>query len=106
MTRQLTFANAVHEGMHQAMAADDNVIAYGLGINDPKSIFGTTAGLELNNLASGSYVNGIWVGDQLLCTEHTFKNIEERLDAFKKERQDRRMAVVPRGVIRYIRRVA
>ena len=46
MTRQLTFANAVHEGMHQAMAADDNVIAYGLGINDPKSIFGTTAGLE------------------------------------------------------------
>jgi hypothetical protein len=62
--------------------------------------------IALNNLASGSYVNGIWVGDQLLCTEHTFKNIEERLDAFKKERQDRRMAVVPRGVIRYIRRVA
>ena len=46
MTRQLTFANAIHEAMHQAMATDDNVIAYGLGINDPKSIFGTTAGLE------------------------------------------------------------
>lgn len=46
MTRQLTFANAIHEAMHQSMAADDNVIAYGLGINDPKSIFGTTAGLE------------------------------------------------------------
>lgn len=46
MTRQLTFANAIHEAMHQAMAADENVIAYGLGINDPKSIFGTTAGLE------------------------------------------------------------
>jgi pyruvate/2-oxoglutarate/acetoin dehydrogenase E1 component len=46
MTRQLTFANAIHEAMHQAMTADENVIAYGLGINDPKSIFGTTVGLE------------------------------------------------------------
>ncbi len=46
MTRELTFSNAIHEAMHQAMASDENVIAYGLGINDPKSIFGTTAGLE------------------------------------------------------------
>ena len=46
MTRHLTFANAIHEAMHQAMARDDSVIAYGLGINDPKAIFGTTAGLE------------------------------------------------------------
>jgi len=46
MTRHLTFGNAIHEAMHQAMSRDDSVIAYGLGINDPKAIFGTTAGLE------------------------------------------------------------
>lgn len=40
-----SFAEAVNEGMHQAMEADPNVICYGLGVDDPKRIFGTTAGL-------------------------------------------------------------
>ena len=46
MTRQLSFASAINEAMHQSMAMDEGVIAYGLGITDPKSIFQTTAGLE------------------------------------------------------------
>jgi acetoin:2,6-dichlorophenolindophenol oxidoreductase subunit beta len=46
MTRKITFANAINEAMHQAMAVDENVITYGLGVDDPKSIFGTTAGLQ------------------------------------------------------------
>ena len=46
MKRPLTFSNAINEAMHQAMAEDKNVIAYGLGVNDPKAIFGTTVGLE------------------------------------------------------------
>ena len=44
--RNLTFVNAVNEAMYQAMDECDNVIAYGLGVTDPKSIFGTTIGLE------------------------------------------------------------
>lgn len=46
MTRLLTYAEAIREGIDQAMAADDNVIVYGLGVDDPKAIFGTTAGLQ------------------------------------------------------------
>ena len=46
MKRQLTFANAINEAMHQAMNQDERVITYGLGVDDPKSIFGTTTGLQ------------------------------------------------------------
>ncbi len=43
--RKLTFANAINEGFHEAMSQDKNVICYGLGVDDPKRIFGTTTGL-------------------------------------------------------------
>ena len=46
MTRLITFAQAVNEALHQAMELDENVIVYGLGVDDPKAIFGTTAGLQ------------------------------------------------------------
>jgi pyruvate/2-oxoglutarate/acetoin dehydrogenase E1 component len=46
MTRILTYAQAINEGMHQVMSEHENVVAYGLGIDDPKSIFGTTTGLK------------------------------------------------------------
>ena len=45
MSRNQTFAQAINEGLHEAMAHDDNVICYGLGATDPKRIFGTTVGL-------------------------------------------------------------
>lgn len=43
---QLSFAEAILKGTEQAMDADPSVILMGLGVPDPKSIFGTTAGLE------------------------------------------------------------
>ena len=46
MTRILTYAQAINEGMHQVMSEHGNVIAYGLGVDDPKAIFGTTLGLK------------------------------------------------------------
>lgn len=46
MIREITFANAINECLHQVMEKDSNIIVYGLGVNDPKAIFGTTAGLE------------------------------------------------------------
>ncbi len=44
--RFITFASAINEALHQAMDVDKNVILYGLGADDPKRIFGTTAGLK------------------------------------------------------------
>jgi pyruvate dehydrogenase E1 component beta subunit len=46
MTKLITFAEAIREALDQAMADDEDVIVYGLGVDDPKAIFGTTAGLQ------------------------------------------------------------
>jgi len=46
MNHCITFAEAVRMGLDQAMAEDEHVILYGLGVDDPKAIFGTTAGLQ------------------------------------------------------------
>ncbi len=44
--RQLTFAQAIREGLDQAMEQDSRVLLIGEGVPDPKAIFGTTAGLQ------------------------------------------------------------
>lgn len=44
--RNLKFSDAVNEALYQAMEQDDSVICYGLGIDDPKGVFGTTLGLQ------------------------------------------------------------
>ena len=44
--RKITFAQAINEAYIEAMQQDKNAIAYGLGIDDPKGIFGTTLGLK------------------------------------------------------------
>ncbi len=43
---QKNFATAINEALHQAMEIDQSVICYGLGVTDPKAVFGTTANLE------------------------------------------------------------
>ena len=43
---QKNFATAINEAIYQAMEIDESVICYGLGVTDPKAIFGTTANLE------------------------------------------------------------
>jgi len=42
---QKNFANAINDALHVAMALDPTVICYGLGVTDPKAVFGTTANL-------------------------------------------------------------
>ena len=42
---QKNFANAINEALHVAMALDPTLICYGLGVTDPKAVFGTTANL-------------------------------------------------------------
>jgi pyruvate dehydrogenase E1 component beta subunit len=42
----MTFANAINDALSVAMKVDDGVICYGLGVDDPKGVFGTTSGLK------------------------------------------------------------
>ena len=42
----MTFANAINEALTEAMTLDPDVICYGLGVPDPKGVFGTTMGLQ------------------------------------------------------------
>ena len=42
---QMTYAEAVHDALRTALSIDEKVMCYGLGVTDPKAIFGTTSGL-------------------------------------------------------------
>jgi len=44
--REITYAQAIREGLDQAMEQDANVIVIGEGVPDPKAIFNTTAELR------------------------------------------------------------
>ena len=46
MFRTITFAQAINEALQIAMSNDPAVICFGLGVDDPKAIFGTTKGLK------------------------------------------------------------
>lgn len=42
----ITFSQAINDALVTAMDIDPNVICYGLGVPDPKGVFGTTSGLQ------------------------------------------------------------
>ena len=46
MERELKFFEAIREAQDQCMARDPVVYVMGLGVSDPKGIFGTTVGLK------------------------------------------------------------
>lgn len=88
MSRAITFTAAINEAMHQAMEKDANVITYGLGVDDPKSIFGTTEGLKqrfgaervFDTPTSENAMTGIGIGAALLGTRPIM--VHQRLDFF------------------------
>lgn len=43
--RKISFCDALNEALRQEMERDSSVFVYGIGVPDPKKIFGTTAGL-------------------------------------------------------------
>lgn len=45
MERTISYVNAIREATDQEMARDDSVIVFGLDVDDPKAIQGTTGGL-------------------------------------------------------------
>ncbi len=46
MKQNMLFSQAINDALHIAMALDKKVLCYGLGVDDPKRIFGTTLGLQ------------------------------------------------------------
>jgi len=50
-------------------------------------------------------LKSLFQGEEIIVTTRTYDNIKCRVDSFNRERQDRRMAVIPSGSIRKIRRV-
>lgn len=46
MSSSMTFAQAINMATHEAMKDSQDVFCYGLGVDDPKRIFGTTDGLK------------------------------------------------------------
>jgi pyruvate/2-oxoglutarate/acetoin dehydrogenase E1 component len=86
--RELTFAQAINEATHQAMAEDPSVICFGLGVTDPGAIFGTTKGLEAKFGASRVFdtptsenaMTGVGVGAALAGLKPLMTH--QRLDFF------------------------
>jgi pyruvate dehydrogenase E1 component beta subunit len=82
------FSVAINEAIYQAMEIDDSVICYGLGVTDPKTVFGTTAGLEerfgshrvFDMPTSENAMTGIGVG--LAITGYRPIMVHQRLDFF------------------------
>lgn len=46
MAKMMTFATAINEALETALRIDETVLCYGLGVPDPKGVFGTTIDLQ------------------------------------------------------------
>ena len=46
VSRQILFTQALNEALKLALEQDSKVLCYGLGVDDPKRVFGTTVGLQ------------------------------------------------------------
>lgn len=83
-----TYISAVNEALHIAMERDPKVICFGLGINDPKRIFGSTVGLVerfserrvFDTPTSENALTGIGIGASLRGYRTIM--VHQRLDFF------------------------
>ena len=88
MARQLSFTAAINEALHMAMEIDKNVICFGLGVDDPKRIFGTTKDLKetfgservFDMPTSESAMTGIGVGSSIMGVRPVM--VHQRMDFF------------------------
>src|SRR3990167_7722104 len=86
--RSLTYAKAINEALHVAMQRDSKVICYGLGVDDPKRIFGTTDELQeifgkervFDTPTSENAMTGVGVGVALAGYRPVM--VHQRLDFF------------------------
>ncbi len=88
MPRQLKFFEAIREATDQKMAQDPNIYLMGLGVPDPKGIFGTTSGLAekygpsrvMDMPTSENAMTGIAIGSAILGMRPIV--IHQRVDFF------------------------
>lgn len=81
-------AKAINEALHKAMELDDRVLTFGLGVPDPKGVFGTTLGLQekfgkeraFDMPASENGMTGIAIGAALSGLRPVM--VHQRLDFF------------------------
>jgi acetoin:2,6-dichlorophenolindophenol oxidoreductase subunit beta len=86
--RNLKFTEAINEAMILSMKRQKNIICYGLGVDDPKRIFGTTKNLKeifgskrvFDVPASENALTGIGVGSSLNGLRPVM--VHQRLDFF------------------------
>jgi len=87
-SKLISFAEAINEAILIAMKKDKKVICYGLGVSDPKEVFGTTAGLKerfgenrvFDIPCSENAITGIGVGVSLMGYKPVMTH--QRLDFF------------------------
>ena len=85
---RMAFVDAVRDGLDVAMSLDPHMICYGLGVDDPKRIFGTTTGLQekygdqrvFDVPTSEAAMTGIAVGAALRGVRSV--TVHQRLDFF------------------------
>ena len=46
MKREITYSQSIKEALEQSLARDKNIIIMGLGVDDPKGVFGTTLNIH------------------------------------------------------------
>ena len=82
------FIDAINEAITYCMTKDKNVICYGLGVTDPKGVFGSTTNLEkkfgservFDVPTSENALTGIAIGASLGGLKPLF--VHQRLDFF------------------------
>lgn len=86
--KNLNFKESINQALHYCMSKDQNLLCYGLGVTDPKGIFGTTLGLEkkfgkkrvFDIPCSENAITGVSIGASLDGTRSIVTH--QRLDFF------------------------
>ena len=86
--KEMTFAKAVNDALHLSMKLDKHLICFGLGVTDPKGVFGTTLGLEksfgkkrvFDIPTSENAMTGVAIGAAIDNTRSVM--VHQRLDFF------------------------
>ena len=85
---KITYTQAVNDAITVAMTMDEHVICYGLGVPDPRGVFGTTIGLQerfgkervFDTPISENAMTGIGIGASLNGIRPVM--VHQRLDFF------------------------
>ena len=84
----ISYSEAINDALHYCMSKDKNLICYGLGVTDPKGVFGTTLNLErkfgkkrvFDIPCSENAITGVSIGASLNGTRSIITH--QRLDFF------------------------